>query len=81
LSILQDADDDFEPTIYTARQTVIKMKIPKELVGVLIGRQGANMKLLEQESGARAHFDRCEGNPKPVILGYLQENLGTNLEF
>ncbi|XP_046545484.1 uncharacterized protein LOC124255630 [Haliotis rubra] len=42
--------------VTTSRQTVIEVKVPRKIVGSVIGRQGANIKQIQEESGAKVHF-------------------------
>ncbi|WAR10175.1 TDRKH-like protein [Mya arenaria] len=45
----------------TSRQTVIEVSIPPGIVGSIIGRRGANIKQLQEESGARLNFKDFTG--------------------
>ncbi|XP_041356095.1 microtubule-associated protein futsch-like [Gigantopelta aegis] len=55
----QDEDDDnynSNNRVTTSRQTIITVKVPKRCVGTVIGRQGSNIKKIQEKSGARVHF-------------------------
>ncbi|XP_074658968.1 tudor and KH domain-containing protein-like [Tubulanus polymorphus] len=54
----EDNDECFEEQTITSRQTYIKVEVPCKLVGQIIGRQGENLKRIENESGAKLDFDR-----------------------
>ncbi|WAR10199.1 TDRKH-like protein [Mya arenaria] len=45
----------------TSRQTVIEVSIPPGIVGSIIGRRGANIKQLQEESGAQLYFKDFTG--------------------
>lgn len=49
-------------TIASANQRTIEVKVPRSVVGAIIGKSGANIKKIEKESGARVHLvDEDEG--------------------
>ncbi|XP_078577614.1 tudor and KH domain-containing protein-like [Branchiostoma floridae x Branchiostoma japonicum] len=57
----QRLEDEFEQeeaakSMATSRQTTIEVKVPRRVVGVVIGRQGANIKQVQEISGARVNF-------------------------
>ncbi|ESO89711.1 hypothetical protein LOTGIDRAFT_124728 [Lottia gigantea] len=52
----EDDEETTADTISTSRQTVIEVQVPRSTVGSIIGRQGANIKKLQEESGARVNF-------------------------
>ncbi|KAL3854394.1 hypothetical protein ACJMK2_013665 [Sinanodonta woodiana] len=47
--------------IITSRHTLIELKIPRKLAGVVIGRQGQKIKELQETSGARINFKDDNG--------------------
>lgn len=49
----KDEESDHEPGIRTSRRTVIKVKVPSELMGTLIGRGGSNIRNIQEKTGAR----------------------------
>lgn len=56
-----DKDEDEEEMeekrkVTTSRQTIIELSVPAKAVGAVIGRQGANIKKIQEESGARVNF-------------------------
>ncbi|XP_033725770.1 tudor and KH domain-containing protein-like [Pecten maximus] len=51
-----DEQDDEKERVTTSRQTVIEVKVPAKAVGPLIGRQGANIKKLQAQTGTRICF-------------------------
>ncbi|KAJ8298883.1 hypothetical protein KUTeg_022943 [Tegillarca granosa] len=57
----EDKDEDEEEIeekrkVTTSRQTIIELSVPAKAVGAVIGRQGANIKKIQEESGARVNF-------------------------
>ncbi|XP_067035394.1 tudor domain-containing 6-like [Acropora muricata] len=49
-------------TIASANQRTVEVKVPRSVVGAIIGKSGANIKRIEKESGARVHLiDEDEG--------------------
>ena len=49
-------------TIASANQRTVEVKVPRSVVGAIIGKSGANIKRIEKESGARVHLiDENEG--------------------
>lgn len=51
-----DDEDEEEKTVVTSRQARIEVKVPSKAVGPLIGRQGANIKKLQTDTGTRICF-------------------------
>ncbi|XP_069102961.1 tudor and KH domain-containing protein-like [Argopecten irradians] len=51
-----DEQDEEKEKVTTSRQTVIEVKVPSKAVGPLIGRQGANIKKLQEQTGTRICF-------------------------
>ncbi|XP_045179125.2 tudor and KH domain-containing protein-like [Mercenaria mercenaria] len=62
--LLKTASDDDEEDIAgrkssssaTSRQTVIEVQVPRKAVGAVIGRQGATIKEIQEQSGAKVNF-------------------------
>lgn len=60
--LLRGDDDEDEEEIEekrrvtTSRQTIIELSVPAKAVGAVIGRQGANIKKIQEETGARVNF-------------------------
>lgn len=77
----EDDDDDEDSECAkkkratTSRQTVIELPVPQKAVGAIIGRQGTNIKALQDCSGASIHFkdnkQDGEGDRTVVIRGTL----------
>ncbi|RWS28731.1 uncharacterized protein B4U80_06827 [Leptotrombidium deliense] len=58
--------------IRTTRQSTIKVKVPKDSIGTVIGRGGENIKRIQNETRCRCHFEDFpdeEGNRNVVIRG------------
>ncbi|CAH1789464.1 unnamed protein product [Owenia fusiformis] len=53
----EDEELDKREREATSRQTVIKVDIPRKLVGSVIGRQGSTIKEIQKVTGARVNFD------------------------
>ncbi|XP_064645096.1 tudor and KH domain-containing protein-like isoform X2 [Lineus longissimus] len=72
----RSTDDDEgvdSESFVTSRQTVIEVKVPRPVVGAVIGRQGCVIKQVAQETGARIHFrdrdgDNDEEGPDRIVL-------------
>lgn len=56
--VFQEEDDlqNSLQDIKTSRIKVIEMKIPKSVVGVVIGRAGSNIKDIQEKTDTRIHF-------------------------
>ncbi|XP_013419646.1 uncharacterized protein LOC106180249 [Lingula anatina] len=52
----EDEDTLEQEQIVTSRQTVIEVKVPREAVAAVIGRQGAQIKEVQEKSGTRINF-------------------------
>ncbi|KAL4233290.1 Far upstream element-binding protein 3 [Mactra antiquata] len=53
----KDEEEETErPMIVTSHQTVIELPIPRKVVGTIIGRQGSNIKQLQERAGVRMNF-------------------------
>ena len=58
-------------SIASANQRTIEVKIPRSVVGAIIGKSGANIKKIEKESGARVNLkdvDEGGGNEERIVL-------------
>lgn len=73
LSILkkdEDDDDCFDVVTSTAKYKTVEIPIPKEVVGLLIGRNGKNIKQIRDRSNARVNLrDDDENTILCVIRG------------
>lgn len=69
--------DDPVHGVKTSRATVLEMKIPKNNVGVVIGRAGSNIKEIEQKSDTKINFKDEQGEFKWILLllNYSQDGL------
>ncbi|XP_060582030.1 tudor and KH domain-containing protein-like [Ruditapes philippinarum] len=55
----------------TSRQTVIELQVPRKAVGAVIGRQGATIKEIQEQTGARVNFkedSKFEDADRTVII-------------
>ena len=58
-------------TIASANQRTVEVKIPRSVVGAIIGKSGANIKKIEKDSGARVNLkdeDEGGGNEERIVL-------------
>lgn len=58
-------------TIASANQRTVEVKIPRSVVGAIIGKSGANIKKIEQDSGARVNLkdeDEGGGDEERIVL-------------
>jgi len=49
-----------EESVASAGQSIVKVKVPHHVVGIIIGKEGSNVKQLRAEFGVRFNFDRDE---------------------
>jgi len=59
LYLLLKKDDDWEDDVQgglSSRQVAIDVKIPKDMVGIVIGRQGSNIREIQAKTETRIHF-------------------------
>lgn len=53
---LRKDDENFDDTgVRTSRRTVIKVKVPNECIGTVIGRGGCTVKAIQEKTGARVN--------------------------
>ena len=53
-----------------------QVKVPRELVGYVIGKQGDNIRRIQQESGCRCHFSPEEDGPfRMAVLSGLEDGV------
>ena len=67
--LLRNKDEwDLEESKATSRQVALEMKIPKDVVGSVIGKQGCNIKEIQAKTETRIHFkDELETNEYRVV--------------
>jgi len=59
LYLLLKKDDDWQEEVQggvSSRQVAIDVKIPKDMVGIVIGRQGSNIREIQAKTETRIHF-------------------------
>lgn len=56
-----DEDDYMDRLAKVAKYSTIEMKVPKEMVRELIGRNGKNIKLIQEQSNTKINFRDCDG--------------------
>lgn len=61
LLLKKDEEDDFDCTVRTPNQRTLEIKIPKETVRLLIGRNGKNIKNIQERSNTRINFKDVDG--------------------
>lgn len=50
---LEFADLNTRESVASAGQSIVKVKVPQHVVGIIIGREGSNIKQLRAEFGVR----------------------------
>lgn len=71
-----DEDDDYtqveeSDVVASSNQRTVEVKVPRAVVGAIIGKSGANIKKIEKDSGARLNLkdDNEEGeNAERIVL-------------
>ncbi|CAK1555918.1 unnamed protein product [Leptosia nina] len=61
-------DEEIDKTVKTARVNVIEVTVPKSIVSALIGRNGSNIKDIEQKSGSLIHFKKFSDKDYDVCI-------------
>lgn len=61
--LLKRNDDDDDPAdhIVTSRQATIEVRVPRDMVGAVIGREGANIKKVQEKTNCRINFKDDHG--------------------
>ena len=74
-SKFQDEDEDARmeesENVASANQRTIEVKVPRSVVGVIIGKSGANIKKIEKDSGARINMkdeEESSENGERIVL-------------
>ncbi|XP_060522756.1 tudor and KH domain-containing protein homolog isoform X2 [Cylas formicarius] len=82
LLLKKEEDDLSDVYVHTSKFKTLEMRVPKDVVRSLIGRNGSNIKLLQEQSSTRIGFKDREGVDEKicVIRGsvencYLAQNL------
>ncbi|XP_022900396.1 tudor and KH domain-containing protein homolog [Onthophagus taurus] len=64
-----DEDDDYNNTIPRAgKHKIVHVGVPKGVVGALIGRNGSNIKKIQDESNTRINTKDLENNPEKIFV-------------
>lgn len=83
LLLKKDDDDDYNDTTnHTSKFNTLEVRVPKDMLKVLIGRSGNNIKLIQEQSNSRISFREPEGQKHAicVIRGSLEAcNIAENL--
>lgn len=59
--------------VASANQRTVEVKVPRAVVGAIIGKSGANIKKIEKDSGARINLkDENEGNESEERIVLIQ---------
>ena len=73
-----DEDDDYTQVeeseeVASANQRTVEVKVPRAVVGAIIGKSGANIKKIEKDSGARINLkDENEGSGSEERIVLIQ---------
>lgn len=63
-----DEDDFLDGFSQVSKFKTIEIKVPKDVVRALIGRNGKNIKQIEQQSSTRINFKDCEGTEEKTCV-------------
>ncbi|XP_064488288.1 tudor and KH domain-containing protein homolog [Ornithodoros turicata] len=76
LYLLLKQEEEYEvrrKKVETVKHNVAKVKVPKEVIGALIGRQGANIKAIQEKTNTKINFEHQgsgeEGDRIAIIRG------------
>ncbi|XP_047522005.1 tudor and KH domain-containing protein homolog isoform X1 [Pieris napi] len=61
-------EEEGDKTVKTSRVNVIELQVPKSIIPALIGRNGSNIKEIEQKSGALTHFKKFSDKDYDVCI-------------
>lgn len=65
----KEEDDDYSDTyVQASKFKTLEVKVPKEMVRELIGRNGNNIKLIQEKSNTRINFKDKEGENYKICL-------------
>ncbi|XP_034256100.1 tudor and KH domain-containing protein homolog [Thrips palmi] len=64
LLLRKDEETGVEGGLRTSQRTVIKVQVPNECIGTVIGRGGCNVKAIQEKTGARINCSDEQGNDK-----------------
>lgn len=65
LYLLLKPEEEYEVKrnkVETTKQTTVRVKVPKDVVGGVIGRQGANIKQIQEKTNTKINFDDRANN-------------------
>ncbi|EFA09059.1 tudor and KH domain-containing protein homolog [Tribolium castaneum] len=83
LLLKKDDDDDYTDTLSrSSKFKILEVPVHKDMVKVLIGRGGKNIKLIQEQSNTRINFKEREGQQEAicVIRGTIEAcNIAENL--
>lgn len=68
LLLKKDDEDDFDGTVRTPNHKCVEIKVPKEVVRVLIGRNGKNIKQIQEQSNTKINFRDVDGVDKVCLF-------------
>lgn len=83
LLLKKDDDDDYNDTInHTSKFNILEIPVQKDMLKVLIGRSGNNIRLIQEQSNTKISFREPEGQKHAicVIRGSIEAcNVAENL--
>lgn len=69
LLLKKDEEDDYLDTISrTSAYKTIDIRIPKDVVRILIGRNGKNIKMIQEQSNTKINFRDTEGDDRICVI-------------
>lgn len=71
LLLKKDEEDDFDGIVRTPSHKTIEIKVPKETVRLLIGRNGKNIKMIQEKSNTKINFRDTDEDEKVIVLFML----------
>lgn len=70
----KDEEDDYDGTVRTPNHKTVEIKVPRETLRLLIGRNGKNIKMLQEKSNTKINFRDADGEDK-VCLFFESSNV------
>lgn len=69
LLLKKDEEDDYFDTVSkTAFYKTVEIKIPKDTVRLLIGRNGRNIKMIQEQSNTKINFRDDDGDERVCVV-------------
>lgn len=66
LLLKKDDEDDFDGIVRTPNHKIVEIRVPKEMVRLLIGRNGKNIKMIQEKSNTKINFRDSDRDDKVI---------------